>query len=74
MHDANGEELKVGDEVYVPVIVVDLQAFTEYCNVTIETQLSMPPYINKDRYTLNTKQLIKDPNNKLYKANSRGPV
>jgi len=37
MHDANGNRLKVGDEVLIPAIITELQPSDEFCNVTVKS-------------------------------------
>lgn len=55
MHDRNGNPLKVGDKVNVPCIITACQSGdTEYCNVTLNTEVPMDgrPYT----LSLNAKQ------------------
>jgi len=55
MHDAKGRELHVGDSVLIPCVITDLQAFEEYCNVTVETKLGRRPDGLKEKfYSFNT--------------------
>jgi hypothetical protein len=59
-HDRDGNLLEIGDFVYIPCIVKSISLTEDYCNLTLETTIPMPPenkYTNT--YTLNTKQIIK---------------
>lgn len=58
-HDANGNLLKVGDEVVLRAVVEDVQAHAEWCNCSIRTIHPMYPSDRKDLYTLSTRQLEK---------------
>jgi hypothetical protein len=58
-HDANGKLVQVGDLVNVPCKVTSVAAGDEYCNVTLQTVHSMPPYTDHNTITLNTKQVVK---------------
>jgi len=59
-HDRNGELISVGDQVYIPCKVKSITMDENYCNLTVETFYSMPPYEDqKSTYTLNTKQVLK---------------
>ena len=55
MHDRNGNPLQVGDKVNVPCIIAACHdAASEYCNVTLNTEVPMDgkPYT----LSLNAKQ------------------
>lgn len=57
-HCMRGHELKVGDRVLVPAIVVSVSPGEDYCNVTVQTAHTMPPYPDSPTsVTLNTKQV-----------------
>lgn len=43
MHDANGKELKKGDVVLVPCVVVDAQSSDDYCNCTLQSVYGRRP-------------------------------
>ncbi len=58
-HDMKGQKLKVGDKVNVPCVVKEIQAGTEYYNVTLETVHPMFPGKDTSTITLNTKQVKK---------------
>ncbi len=58
-HDANDQELKIGDRVVVECTVASLEPGTEYCNVTLQTDRPMPPYTTPSSIILNTKQVRK---------------
>lgn len=58
-HDKRGEELKVGDVVMVPCLVKAIHLTEDYCNVDLETKLTMPPLDQPSRFTLNSRQTIK---------------
>lgn len=58
-HDRDGQLLEVGDFVYVPCVVKSVQVAEEYCNVSLETEIPMPPYTVPSTLTLNTKQVVK---------------
>lgn len=60
MHDAFGRPLEVGDRVMVPCKIKSVSSSLEYCNVSLETEASMPPYTNKDTITLNAKQVLRN--------------
>lgn len=57
-HDQNNAELNVGDIVTITCRVTNVSAQEEYCNVTMETLLPMPPYTTPNSITLNTKQVV----------------
>lgn len=57
MHDINGAELKKGDRVLVEMVVDDVSADQDYCNVQLETVHGMPGNGTKSILTLNTKQV-----------------
>jgi len=64
MHDANGKELHVGDEVILRAKITHLSfGSPNYCNVTIEAVHPMPtdqPGGRKETYaSVNTKMLEK---------------
>lgn len=59
-HDRDGKLLEVGDFVYIPCVVTQINPGEDYCNINVETVEKMPPenkYTNN--YSLNTKQVIK---------------
>lgn len=55
-HCNRGRELKVGDRVMIECVVESVQPGEEYCNVSVRTVRSMPPYTGGTIITLNTKQ------------------
>jgi hypothetical protein len=61
MHDAKGQELKLGDKVILPCRITNLGGGPDYCNVTIESLATMPP--NHDSHVsigaVNTTQVIR---------------
>jgi hypothetical protein len=59
MHDAKGRELKVGDTVIVPCEVTAVHPTPDCCNVTVQTLGGRLPDGNKDRFTTNTKHLLR---------------
>lgn len=58
-HDKRGTELKVGDTVMVPCKIKAIHLTEDYCNVDLETKEGMPPSMNKNTFSLNSKQTIK---------------
>jgi len=58
-HDKRGTELKVGDTVMVPCIVKAIHLTEDYCNVDLQTKLTMPPAGTVTLLTLNSRQTIK---------------
>lgn len=58
-HDMKGKLVKVGDKVNVPCIVKEVQPGKDYCNVTLETVVPMPPDNTSNSIVLNTKQVKK---------------
>ncbi len=58
-HDKRGEELKVGDTVMVPCRIKAIHLTEDYCNVDLETTVTMPPSDQATRLTLNSRQTIK---------------
>lgn len=61
MHDAFGQELKVGDRVVVPMEITSIGTSQEYCNVNLTAIVPMPGE-NASATTLsavNTKQTIR---------------
>lgn len=58
-HDIDGNELKVGDIVYIPVKIKTIELTENYCNVTVETQHRMPPLDSVTTIVLNSKQVMK---------------
>ncbi len=59
-HDRNGRLLKVGDIVNMTFKIKDIYNTEEYCNVSLESVLSMPPTENKTTLSaVNTKQVEK---------------
>lgn len=60
MHDANGVELAVGDEVMVPCVIKSITANPDYCNCTLETKHKMDPSREQgDSIVLNCRQTVK---------------
>lgn len=57
-HTKDGVEVKKGDTLFVPVVVMSVQSGTEYCNVTVETAEPMFPSNTPTCLTFNTKQLV----------------
>lgn len=49
MHDKNGNELKVGDTVMVPMTITSISPGEEYCNCTLETVYGRRPDGAKER-------------------------
>ncbi len=58
-HDKRGTELQVGDTVMVPCRVKAIHLTEDYCNVDLETTLTMPPMQTTQNFTLNSRQTIK---------------
>jgi len=58
-HDSKGNLLQVGDKINIPATVISIQPGEEYCNLSVEYDISMPPYENKMSGTFNTKQVEK---------------
>lgn len=58
-HDKAGKELQVGDLVYVPCVIRDIQPTDEYCNVSLVTKENMFPIFEPSFFTLNSKQVLK---------------
>lgn len=58
-HDKRGEELKVGDRVLVPCVIKAIHLTEDYCNVDLETSLTMPPICTPTKVTLNSRQTVK---------------
>lgn len=58
-HDRRGEELKVGDTVMVPCVIKAIHLTEDYCNVDLETKLTMPPLGTPTKLTLNSRQTDK---------------
>ena len=58
-HDKRGTELQVGDVVMVPCRVKAIHLTEDYCNVDLETKLTMPPFDKATALTLNSRQTIK---------------
>ena len=58
-HDLNGQELKVGDLVYVPARIKAIELTEHYCNVTLETSERMPPHDTVSTLVLNSRQTVK---------------
>jgi len=62
MHDANGNELKVGDKVIIPAEVTVLHGFEDFCNVNVQTALGRRPDGTVEHiYSINTAVLVKVP-------------
>lgn len=58
-HDKRGTELQVGDTVMVPCVVKAIHLTEDYCNIDLQTTLTMPPSGSKHQLTLNSRQTIK---------------
>lgn len=59
MHDANGTPLKVGDLVYIPAVITQLNPCEEYCNVSLETVYGRRPDDRKETLSaINTGVLV----------------
>ncbi len=59
-HDARGNLLKAGDRVLVPFIVKDVFTGENDCNVSLESEIGMPPSGYKTALSaINTKQMIR---------------
>lgn len=58
-HDRNGIELKVGDKVFVPMIVEFIYATEKFCNTSLVSEIPMYPGETKSHLTVNTKQVEK---------------
>ncbi len=58
-HDMNGAELKVGATVLVPCQVKAIHLTEQYCNIDLETNISMYPTNNKTSFVLNSRQTIR---------------
>lgn len=58
-HDKRGTELQVGDTVMVPCRVKAIHLTEDFCNVDLETKLTMPPMNHVTVLTLNSRQTIK---------------
>lgn len=58
-HDKRGAELYVGDIVMVPCRIKAIHLTEDYCNVDLETKLTMPPSDKVTALTLNSRQTIK---------------
>jgi hypothetical protein len=58
-HDKRGTELVVGDTVMVPCRVKAIHLTEDYCNVDLETKITMPPMGKSTAITLNSRQTIK---------------
>lgn len=50
-HDVNGQLLKVGDTVLVPMVITDLCSGEDYCNVSLETVHGRRPDGQKERFS-----------------------
>lgn len=58
-HDRDGKLLEVGDFVYIPCVVLNIQSGTDYCNVSLESIEPMFPSDSKSSFALNAKQVEK---------------
>ena len=59
-HDANGNELKVGDAVVIFGKVTQLLVSSDYCNCSVELDQLMPPENTKSVISsINTRQVEK---------------
>ena len=58
-HDNRGEELQVGDTVFVPCVVKAIHLTADYCNVDLETKETMYPSALHTTLTLNSRQTLK---------------
>lgn len=60
MHDRNGKPLAVGDKVNIPCTVVECgDGNSQYCNLSVVTDVPMADRTEGDRYTLNAHQVEK---------------
>lgn len=60
MHDHYGQELRVGDLVMIPCRVIELQAFEDFCNVSLQSFFGRRPDDAKERiYAINTGVLLR---------------
>lgn len=59
-HDAKGRELKAGDRVMVPMIVVGVIPNEDFCNVHLQTVATMPHYKWKSELSaINTTMVLR---------------
>lgn len=58
-HDRDGNELRVGDVVYIPARITTIELTESYCNVTVETSQRMPPHDSVTTIVLNSVQTVK---------------
>lgn len=58
-HDNRGEELKVGDIVFVPCVIKAIHLTEQYCNVDVETREMLLPTQRPTAITLNSRQTVK---------------
>ena len=60
MHDAKGRELKPGDHVMIPCVVLMTHASPDFCNLDVESLATMPGNDSKLRIAaLNTRQVLR---------------
>lgn len=52
-HDVDGKELAVGDLVVIQCTVKDIQPYTGYCNVTLESVHARNPDDAKETFSCN---------------------
>ncbi|HEX8838342.1 MAG TPA: hypothetical protein VF748_15470 [Candidatus Acidoferrum sp.] len=60
-HDANGNELKVGDKVNIPATVTMLTTGDEFCNCSVLLDFRMPPDNTENTFSVNTTQVLLSP-------------
>jgi hypothetical protein len=60
-HDRDGREIRVGDRVTMEFEVTTVAAGDEYCNMSLKSVLSMPPYSDSflTIHAVNTRQCLK---------------
>lgn len=60
MHDAKGRELKVGDVVLIPAVLLDVYTGEDYCNVKAESAIGRRPDGAKEQfYAINTGVMLR---------------
>lgn len=45
-HTRDGKVVQPGDRVYLPCTVLNVHASEDFCNVDVETEFTMPPYVD----------------------------
>jgi hypothetical protein len=58
MHDVNGTPLKVGDKVFIPATITELQAHPDLCNASVRPLSMRGAEGREERMTVNTAQLL----------------